>query len=49
MKDAIAEAVRETRRQVEQEFDHDVAMYPIMYMKLRRSMATGSSGGSRSR
>jgi hypothetical protein len=27
MKDAIVEEVRETRRQIEQEFDHDVAKY----------------------
>jgi hypothetical protein len=27
VKDAIVEEVRETRRQIEQEFDHDVAKY----------------------
>jgi hypothetical protein len=27
MKDAIVEEVREIRRQIEQEFDHDIAKY----------------------
>jgi len=27
MKDAIVEEVRESRRQIEQEFDHDVSKY----------------------